>query len=104
MVSTSETHRQRRQAIRLADFVVGARLGGGSVANAGQHLAEATSLHPDLRLVNHASRYAHPFTRDLLADWRRWSVGERIATCLLAALFLTAGPVGLVVATVGASI
>jgi hypothetical protein len=46
----------------------------------------------------------HPFTRDLLADWRRWTVGERITACLLAILFLTAGPIGLVVATVGGSI
>jgi hypothetical protein len=110
MIGAGETNRQRRHAIRVAAFVVGALLAGGSVADAGQHLAgerlpnEATSLDRDHQLVDHASRYVRPFARDLLADWRRWTVGERITACLLAVLFLAAGPIGLVVATVGASI
>ncbi len=110
MIGTGETNRQRRHAIRVAAFVVGALLAGGSVAYAGQHLGgerlpnEDTLLHRDHQLVDQASRYAHPFTRDLLADWRRWTVGERITACLLAVVFLTAGPIGLVVAMVGSSI
>ncbi len=110
MIGAGETNRQQRHAIGAAAFVVGALLAGGSMADAGQHLAgerlsnEATSLQRDHQPVDQASRYVHPFIRDLLADWRRWTVGERITACLLAILFLTATPIGLVVATVGASI
>ena len=35
--------------------------------------------------------------RDARADWRRWSAGERIAACALAALLGAGGPVFLVV-------
>jgi len=35
--------------------------------------------------------------RDARADWRRWSAGERVAACTLAALFGAGGPVLLVV-------
>jgi hypothetical protein len=35
--------------------------------------------------------------RDARADWRRWSIGERIAACTVAALLGAGGPVFLVV-------
>jgi hypothetical protein len=110
MIGAGETNRQRRHAIRVAALVLGALLAGSRVADAGQHLAEewlpneATSLRRDHQLVDHVSRCVHPFTRDLLADWRRWTIGECITAGLLAVLFLSAGPIGLVLATVGPSI
>lgn len=35
--------------------------------------------------------------RDVRADWRRWSAGERLAACTLAALLSAGGPIFLVV-------
>jgi hypothetical protein len=109
MIGAGGTNGQRRHPIRVAAFVFGALLAVGRVVDVGQRFAGArlpsdvTSPHRDHQLVNRASRYVHPFARDLLADWRRWTVGERITACLLAVLFLTAGPIGVVVAAVGAS-
>jgi hypothetical protein len=43
-----------------------------------------------------APRASH-ILRDVRADWRRWSAGERIAACGLAALLGAGTPVSLIV-------
>ena len=37
-------------------------------------------------------RHGSRLVRDARADWRRWSVGERIAACVLAILLGAGGP------------
>ena len=93
MTVTSESQRGHRHTIRLAAFAVGALPAAGRTADAGHS-----------QFIDRSRRYARALTRDLIADWQAWMVGERIAACLLAALLVAAGPIGLIVTTVGASI
>ena len=44
-----------------------------------------------------AARRNPHLLRDARADWRRWSAGERVAACTLAALLGASGPALLVV-------
>jgi hypothetical protein len=42
--------------------------------------------------MNPAVRPHDHLIRDARADWRRWSAGERVAACALAALLGGSGP------------
>ena len=47
--------------------------------------------------MSNAPRQTHHLIRDARADWRRWSAGERVAACTLAALIGAGGPAFLLV-------